>query len=93
MILVETSGENRIIVAAGANAMLSRADIDRAEPLIRDAAVVVMQLEIPQQTVQHAIALCRKHGVFTILDPAPAPEDGAPRTLFDVDLLTPNQGE
>jgi ribokinase len=93
MILVETGGENRIVVAPGANAKLSRADIDRAEPLIRDASVVVMQLEIPLSTVQHAITLCRRHGVFTILDPAPAPPDGAPRALFNVDLLTPNQGE
>jgi len=92
MILVEKSGENRIVVAPGANAKLSPADLDRAESLIRQAACVVMQLEIPLETVRHAIAMCRRHKVFTILDPAPAPEK-APRELFSVDLLTPNQGE
>jgi ribokinase len=93
MILVETGGENRIVVAPGANAKLSRADIDRAEPLIREAGVVVMQLEIPLPIVRYAITMCRRHGVFTILDPAPAPQDAPPHVIFGVDLLTPNQGE
>ncbi len=93
MILVEKNGENRIIVAPGANAMLTPSDIDRAESLIRGAAVVVMQLEIPLETVKHVLALCQRHEVFTILDPAPAPERAMPHALFGVDLLTPNQGE
>src|SRR5581483_9515814 len=39
------------------------------------------------------IAMCRRHRVFTILDPAPAPEDGAAKSLFNVDVLSPNQLE
>jgi ribokinase len=93
MILVEKNGENRIIVAPGANAKVSPADVDRAEPLIKDAAAVVMQLEIPFATVRHAIAMCQRHGVFTILDPAPAPIDGMPRAMFGVDIISPNQAE
>jgi ribokinase len=93
MILVESDGENRIIVAPGANARLSAADVDRAEGLIESASVVVMQLETPLKTIQHAIGLCRRHGVFTILDPAPVPEKKLPAALFNVDLLTPNEGE
>jgi ribokinase len=93
MILVEKGGDNRIVVAPGANAKLSRGDVDRAEPLIREASVVVVQLEVPIETVRQAIAMCKRHGVFTILDPAPAPPGGIPRALFGVDLLTPNQGE
>jgi ribokinase len=93
MILVEKNGDNRIVVAPGANAKVSRSDIDRAEPLIREAAVVVLQLEIPFDTVSHAITMCRRHGVFTILDPAPAPQGDIPRAFFQADLLTPNQGE
>jgi ribokinase len=93
MILVDRKGENSIIVAPGANARLSPKDIDAATPLIEQASIVVMQLEIPLPTVRHAIAIARRAGVFTILDPAPVPLDGIPRAILAVDLLTPNQQE
>jgi ribokinase len=93
MILVDRRGENSIVVAPGANAKLSAADVNRAESLIAGASAVVLQLEIPLETVQHAIDVCRRHGVYVILDPAPVPAKGLPRELFHVDLLTPNQGE
>ena len=90
MIVVDGKGENSIVVAPGANGKLTPADIDAAEALIRTASVVVMQLEIPLATVRHARKVCRRLGVFTILDPAPAP---AKPMRFDVDLLTPNETE
>ncbi|MBC8108231.1 MAG: ribokinase [Anaerolineae bacterium] len=93
VILVDRRGENSITVSPGANAQVLPRDIDAAESLIRSAAVVVLQLEIPLATVRHAIALCRQHGVYTILDPAPAPEKPLPRSLYQVDLFTPNQSE
>jgi len=93
MIVVDKRGENSIIVAPGANAKLKLADIDAAEGLIATASVVVMQLEVPIPTITHAIAVCQRHGVFTILDPAPVPPKGLPRALYGVDLLTPNQSE
>lgn len=92
MILVDKKGENSIVVAPGANAKVSPADVDAAEELIASACCVVMQLEIPFNTVQHAIAMCQRLGVATILDPAPAP-DKLPRALYGVDVLTPNQSE
>ena len=90
MILVDDRGENSIVVAPSANANLTPADIDAAEPLLRTASVVVMQLEIPIATVRHAARMCRRLGVYTILDPAPAPT--TPLRLL-VDLLTPNETE
>jgi ribokinase len=93
MILVDRKGENSIVVAPGANAKLSPADVDAAESLIASAACVVMQLEIPLATVRHAIARCRRLGVYTILDPAPAPAKALPRELFAVDLFSPNEHE
>jgi ribokinase len=94
MILVDRAGENSIVVTPGANAKLTPADIDAAEPLIRGASVVVIQLEIPLATVRQAIAMCRRLGVFSILDPAPAPTPARGKPLrFDVDLLTPNETE
>jgi ribokinase len=93
MILVDREGENSIVVAPGANSKLTPEDLDRAQTLIARAAVVLVQLEIPLETVRRAIEIARGAGAFTILDPAPVPPRGLPRDLFGVDLLTPNQGE
>lgn len=93
LILVDKKGENSIVVSPGANRKVSPEDVDAAADLIKNAAVVVMQLEIPHETVAHAIALCRKLGVPTILDPAPVPPKGLPRRMYDVEILTPNQTE
>jgi ribokinase len=93
MILVDRRGENSIVVAPGANAKLTPADIDAAEGVLRKASAVVLQLEIPLETVRHAIATCQRLGVFTILDPAPVPPKGLPRALYGVDVLLPNRVE
>jgi ribokinase len=95
MILVDRKGENSIVVAPGANHLLTPADLDAAEGLIASAGVVVMQLEIPLATVRHAIGMCQRLGVYTILDPAPAPAPPAklPRALYGVDVFTPNESE
>src|SRR4051794_36707686 len=93
MILVDKAGENSIVVAPGANAALKPRDIDAAQDLIATASAVVLQLEIPHETVRHAISLCRKLGVHTILDPAPAPEKPLARPMYQVDVFTPNQTE
>jgi len=92
MILVDRKGENTIVVTPGANAKLTPRDIDAAEDLIKTASVVLIQLEIPYQTVTHAIAMCQRLGVYSILDPAPAAHK-LPRTMMGVDLFTPNQSE
>lgn len=93
MILVDKKGENSIILSPGANHRLTPADVDAAEPLIASAAAVLIQLEVPLETVHHAIALCQRRNVFTILDPAPVPPKGVPRSLLGVDVLIPNQTE
>jgi ribokinase len=93
MILVDGGGENSIVVSPGANHQLTPADVDSARELIATAAAVVLQLEIPLETVRHAIGLCQEMGVFTILDPAPVPAKGLKRALFGVDVLTPNRSE
>jgi len=93
LILVDKRGENSIVVTPGANHKLSPADVEAAKDLLRTASVVVMQLEVPQETVAHAIRLCREFGAYTILDPAPAPPKGLGRGMYAVDILTPNQSE
>jgi len=92
VITVDDKGENAICVSSGANARVTPADIDAAADVIRNAEVCLLQLELPLETVLHAIAVCRRAGVETILDPAPAPID-APDALFDVDVITPNLTE
>lgn len=93
-IMVDASGENSIIVNAGANAELSAADIDAAEELIGRASVVLMQLETPVPTLVHAARLAKKHGATVVLNPAPAPATPLPAELLqNVDVLIPNETE
>ena len=93
VILVDKAGENSIVFSPGANAKVTPEDVDAAADLIASASVLIMQLEIPTATVAHALGLARRHGVKVILDPAPVPEKGLPRGLYNVDILTPNQTE
>src|SRR3954471_8014416 len=67
VILVDKAGENSIVLSPGANAKVSTEDIDAAADLIAGAAVVILQLEIPLDTVAYAVALCRRAGVKVIL--------------------------
>ncbi|MDB5387953.1 MAG: ribokinase [Planctomycetaceae bacterium] len=86
------SGENSIVVAPGANSALCPADITNASEAIQAAQVLVVSLEIPQETVQAAISLARGKGRLIILNPAPA--RALPiELLAQVDVLTPNEKE
>lgn len=93
MIVVADDGENAITVASGANFQVTPADIDAAESVLRSARVVLLQLELPVETVTYTIELCRRHGVETILDTAPAPASDVPDALFSADIVTPNESE
>ncbi len=92
LIMVSEDGENSIAVAPGANGELTPADVERAEGAIAAAQVVLVQLEVPLAAVERALELAARHGVRTILNPAPAAPvpDGL---LRQVDLLTPNEHE
>jgi ribokinase len=92
LILVDDAGENLISVAAGANHALSPQDIDRAADCIRSADVLMLQLEIPIETVCAAARTAAEAGVPVILDPAPAmplPDDLWQHLTY----LTPNETE
>ncbi len=73
LILVDDRGENLISVASGANAALYPQDVIHAADRIRQADVVVVQLEVPLDTVACAAAIAAEADVPVILDPAPAP--------------------
>lgn len=79
-ILVTDSGDNSIVLAAGANATLSASQIEAAAATIASAQVLICQLETPLESVTRAIQIAHAQGVTVILNPAPA------RALSD-DLL------
>ncbi|MDL2304847.1 ribokinase [Bacteroides sp. OttesenSCG-928-D19] len=72
LISVDGFGENCIIVASGANLSLSPEDIDKAKDRILEADIVLMQLEVPLETVEYATQLAYEYGKKVILNPAPA---------------------
>jgi ribokinase len=88
----EATGQNQIAVAAGANSVVTPAHVRDAITAFRASGVLLVQLELPPETVDAALALARAHHALTLLDPAPAREL-ADRTLALVDVLTPNESE
>jgi len=92
MIIVEDFGQNRIILAPGANGVLTEADIDAQADTIRDAALLVVQLEIPLPAVQRAVTIAQTAGVPVLLNPAPAAP--LPEAMWSqLSFLVPNESE
>ncbi len=92
LITVDDHAENTIVVASGANGTLSPTDLVPAETLINNEAIVLVQLEIPLETVQFAASLAAMGGAKLILNPAPAqvlPDE----LLKQVSIITPNETE
>mgnify|MGYP000688455125 CR=1 FL=1 len=86
------SGENSIIVNAGANGQLTADDVRDSEEVLAEAGTVLMQLETPVAALTEAAKLGKKHGAFTVLNPAPA--SPLPHELLEnIDLLIPNETE
>ncbi|MGI5975272.1 MAG: ribokinase [Paludibacter sp.] len=72
LIMVDRNGENCIVVASGANSSLSPKDIDKAKHVIESADILLMQLEVPVDTVEYAAKLAFEKGIKVVLNPAPA---------------------
>ena len=92
LITVDAQAENCIVVAPGANAGLSPADIRLSAEAFDAAALVLLQLEIPMETVEEAAFAAHAKGKTVVLNPAPA-SVLSDRLLRAVDLLTPNVSE
>jgi len=91
-IILNAAGENGIILDMGANKLVDVAFVDQLEDQIRRSSIVMSVLELPVAAAARAMAIGRRHGVRTILNPAPAaPLDDA--VLANVDYLTPNETE
>lgn len=92
LITVDLAGRNHIVVVPGANADLTPADIARQRKIIEQSDIVVLQLEIPVETVAYTLELAKSLGKTTILNPAPARKLGSEILRF-VDFLIPNEHE
>jgi ribokinase len=91
-IFVESNGQNRILVVKGANDALKPADVDAAAEMLKAVDCIVLQFEIPLETVYYTIGFARRHGIRCILNPAPAqPVDL--EALKDLDYFVPNESE
>ncbi len=93
MITVAESGENQIVLAAGANGEVDVNDVARLMPLLQNSSVLLLQLEVPIPSVIAAAQAAQAAGVLVILDPAPVPESFPDELYQCIDVLTPNQTE
>lgn len=92
LIFVDTKGENAIGVAPGSNANLSVKDIQSVDERIARAKILLLQLEIPLETIQAAVNIAYQHNVDIILNPAPSQR--LPKELLQkITILTPNVTE
>lgn len=91
-VILDPHGTSLIISIMGANAELSEADLDQAEPLIAGAAAVVSNFEIRPPVALYAMQLAKRHGALAVLNPSPA-EAMPPGSLSVVDILVCNRGE
>ena len=92
LIFVDSKGENSIGVAPGSNFKLEPKNIEDALDRISDNEIIISQLEIPVETVEHAASIARQHGNIYILDPAPA-ELLSDDLLKNIAIITPNETE
>jgi ribokinase len=91
-IVLERSGQNRIIVVPGANLHYTTEETERLEPVIASADLLMMQLEMEPAVIERAAELAARHGVPVILNPAPA-QPLSDDLLRNVTCLTPNETE
>lgn len=92
VVLVTERGDNSILIAPGANSKVMPEDLDANLPLLRSAGMVLAQLEVPLETIEHLARICAREDVPLILDPAPA-RDLPPGLFKDIAWFTPNQTE
>jgi ribokinase len=91
-IFVEPNGQNRILVVKGANDTLSPADVDAASSALRTVDTIVLQFEIPMETVYYTVRFARKQGIRCIVNPAPAQQVNL-QVLSAADYFIPNETE
>lgn len=92
-IFVDPDSHNAIIIVKGANALLTPEDVERAREDIARCSLIVLQLEIPLETVYAAVALGEELGIPVLLNPAPASPELDLTRISGVEFLVPNESE
>ena len=92
VVVVSERGDNSIVVAPGSNSKVTPEDLDANISILRNAGMVLAQLEIPLETVEHLARICARENVPLILDPAPA-KDLPSGMSKNIAWFTPNQTE
>lgn len=92
VVMVEASGQNSIVIVPGANGQLSPADIRLASSRIQAADLLIVQLEVPLDTIAEALLVAKESKVKVVLNPAPACRT-LPTAFYQVDIMCPNQTE
>jgi ribokinase len=89
----EKSGDNSILIVAGANGDATSADVDSASEALKLCDLILLQLEIPLEAVYAAIRFGRKNGVRTVLNPAPALRNLDMSVVTQASFVVPNETE
>jgi ribokinase len=92
MILIDSTGQNMISVAPGANKKLGEGDLKGIIDIILNATVVILQMEIQMEVIQKIISITSEKRIISILNPAPFKEIPL-EVLKKVDIITPNENE
>lgn len=92
-IFVDDQSQNRILIIKGANQQLKPADIDAAAEGLKACQLIILQLEIPLETVYYAIDFARQHDIKVILNPAPAVANLDINYACKCDFFMPNETE
>jgi ribokinase len=92
LILVDASGQNSIVVTPGANGRLTPGDVEASRALVAEADAVLLQLEVPPETVARTVRLAAEVGTPSIVDAGP-PRTPIDEAVFACTLLTPNEAE
>lgn len=90
--IILSGGDNSIIIVEGANKSLTTSYMDELKSVIKEALVVLLQLEIPIETVEYTVKLCSQYNVPVILNPAPV-KKLSKDLISKVTYITPNEHE
>ena len=92
LITVDEKGENCISVAQGANSFLSNNDVEKAKAIMQQADIILIQLEIPIETIEYVAGIASQKNIQLILNPAPACKL-SDDLLSKISIITPNEKE
>jgi ribokinase len=91
-IILDASGQNSIIIAQGANLSVKPENLRTLEPLFEKSDVLLLQLEIPMESVEEAVKIAKEKGARVVLDAGP-PTPLTDKLIKQIDVLSPNETE